>query len=194
MSSKNNQKKKAAFASSNVVAAGRLPWKQLCGSMGGSGHPWFFVEPGYLRARGRACLDIDVGGKRFGDDVESNVLAYVRSAKASTRRIMLVDNIEAAPRHVKFAAAIVRARVQELVDQPLLQFALRVPLRICFTQAFSQAEKTVVRVAKSARDRTVDNVSFKKVQYMSWLDFLGGISRMRCEAQENLPLHLQGPR
>ena len=64
-------------------------------------------------------MDIDVGGKRFGDDVESNVLAYVRSAKASTRRVMLVDNIEAVPRHVKFAAAIVRARVQELVDQPL---------------------------------------------------------------------------
>ena len=88
--------------------------------MGGSGHPWFFVEPGYLRARGRACLDMDVGGRRFGDDVESGVSQYVRSAKAATRRVMLVDNIEAVPRHVKFAAAIVRARVQELVDLPLL--------------------------------------------------------------------------
>ena len=105
-------KKKKAFASSNVIGEGRLSWKQLCESMGGSGHPWFFVEPGYLRAWDRACLDIDVGGKRFGDNVESDVLPYVRSTKASTRRIMLVDNIEAVPRHMKFAAAIVRARVQ----------------------------------------------------------------------------------
>ena len=157
---KKNDKNKKAFASSNVIAAGRLPWKQLCQSMGGSGHPWFFVEPGYVRARGRACLDIDVGGKRFGDDVESDVLPYVRSTKASTRRVMLVDNIEAVPRHVKFAAAIVRARVQELVDLPLLQFALREPVCICFTKVFSQADKLVVGVARSARLRMVGNVFF----------------------------------
>ena len=171
---KKDDKKKRAFASSNVVGEGRLTWKQLCASMGGSGHPWFFVGGQTLREWQRsdpACLDIDVGGKRFGDNVESDVLAYVRSTKALTRRIMLVDNIDAVPPHVKFAAAIVRARVQEQVDRPLLQFSLRAPVCICFTKAFSQAEKLVVGVARSARLRMVDDVSFKTVEFMSWRDF-----------------------
>eukprot|EP00974_Lingulodinium_polyedra_P053794 5169527-Lingulodinium_polyedra.AAC.1 len=70
---------------------------------------------------------------------------------------MLVDTIEAVPPHVKFAAAIVRARVQEQVDRPLLQFALHQPVCICFTTAFSQTEKLVVGVARSAQLRVVDD-------------------------------------
>ena len=84
---------------------------------------------------------------------------------------MLVGNIEAVPRHVKLAAAILRARVQEQVDVPLLQFALRGPVCICFTRAFSQAEKLVIGVARSAQLRMVDNVSFKTVEFKRWSSF-----------------------
>jgi len=163
--------RKRAFSVSSLFGKDKLPWKRLCDSMGGSGYPWFFAEQECLRTWQRsdpACLDAEIGGNRFG---ESNLYEYVRSNRALSRRIMLVDCIDAVSWPLKFAAAIVRARVQEQVDCPLLEFALLEPVNMYFTKAFAQAEKKTVAVARSAQLRRVGDALFKEVRVLRWQRF-----------------------
>ena len=171
--------KRQAFARSCLYGRTRLSWGLLARSMeSNAGHPWFFLETAVQRRWRRSdpgYLDAEMAGKRFGDHVTSDLLRYTRSPAALGRRIMIVESVDAMPLHIRFAAALVRARVQETLCVPLLQFAQLHPVVITFTVAFAQAEKFVVQLARAASCRRV--ASFPEVRVVRLAAFWQELAR-----------------
>ena len=177
-------KKKRAFAVSNIFGRHKLCWPRLLKSLETEGQPWFYLQPELQAAWQRsdpAMLELHLGGRPFKEMVASNLDDYVLRSNALGRRIILVSSVDAIPWHIKMAAAIVRARVQERIFVPLLTFSLRHPLFIAFSEAFAQKHKQLVGVLRRATKRKVeDTVRFPQIQLLrgrAFWTFVGKCSK-----------------
>lgn len=165
-----NIKKKSTFAARTIFGdAPPLTWQTVVRSLGNTGDPWIYVQPGLGLVAG--LLDRSIGGRPFREYLEGDLLCYVRSTVAPLRRVMLVKDLRNFPLEMQLAAAFVRARVQETLWVPLVRYTQPKPVVMCFSGAFAQKHKRVVSVAKIAARRVVQSIPYPAVSVLPLQDF-----------------------
>ena len=177
--------KKSIFAARTIFGdVPPLTWQTLLRSIGNTGDPWIYVQPGQGPFAG--LLDKHIGGKPFREYLERDLLCYVRSTVAPLRRVMLVQDLRNVPLEMQLAAAFVRARVQEALLVLLVRYTQPKPVVMCFSGAFAQKHKRFVSVAKTAARRVVQSIPHPGVSVLPLQDFWRAVDSCQKAA---LPQH-----
>ena len=169
-------KKKTMFASRCIFGETHLSWPKLLRSLGNTGDPIIYVEPAL--SGGGGFLDQNLGGKPLREYIELSLNVFVSTTVAPLRRIMLVRDIVDIPLQMQLAAVFVRARVQQQIFVPLLQYSQKGPLVLSFTATFAMRHKDVVKVAKLASRRIVVSIPYPGVQVLPLVRFWNAVDKI----------------
>ena len=130
-----SDRKRRRFFQTCFTGARRLSMRHLIAKL--DGPPLIFMEPGVETTCGRRGMDEDCGGRPLRDRFEASLHAFVRANLALQRRVILVRNASDIPCHLRLAASLVGARVQETLLTPLLQFQRVEGMHLAFTKNFA---------------------------------------------------------